>query len=129
MEEAALNCMKPGIELNEVWMASDDVIRTYYPNARDLDWYWLKTGHSFGLDYNDPILSDAFPNPYLLRTEDIESRGQKESSIKIQERMLFELPPNLFIPNEAAGLIGDMVLVNETGYEILNKSPRQLIIW
>lgn len=129
MEEAALHCMKPGIELNEVWMASDNVIRTYYPNVRDLDWYWLKTGHGLGLDYNDPILSDAFPNPYLLKTEDIERQKHNKSSIKMQNGMLFELHPNLFIPNEAAGVIGDMVLVNETGYEILNKFPRQLIVW
>lgn len=129
MEEAALGCMKPGIELNEVWMASDNVLRKYYPNVRDLDWYWLKTGHSLGLDYNDPILSDAFPNPYLLRTKDIEKQEQNKSSIKIQEGMLFELHPNIFIPDEAAGVIGDMVLVNETGYEILNKFPRQLIVW
>ena len=129
MEEAALNCMKPGIELNEVWMASDNVLRNYYPNVRDLDWYWLKTGHSLGLDYNDPILSDVFPNPYLLKTEDIERQEQNKSSIKIQKGMLFELHPNLFIPNEAAGVIGDMVLVNETGHEILNKFPRQLIVW
>jgi len=129
MEEAALNCMKPGIELNEVWMASDNVIRKHYPNVRDLDWYWLKTGHSLGLDYNDPILSDAFPNPYLLKTEDIERQKHNKPSVRIQKGMLFELHPNLFIPNEAAGVIGDMVLVNETGYEILNKFPRQLIVW
>jgi len=129
MEEAALGCMKSGMELNEVWMASDSVLRKYYPNVRDLDWYWLKTGHSLGLDYNDPVLSDAFPNPYLLRTEDIERQEQNKSSIKIKEGMLFELHPNLFIPNVAAGVIGDMVLVNEKGYEILNKFPRQLIIW
>jgi len=129
MEEAALNCMKPGSDLNEVWRASDNVLRKYYPDVRDLDWYWLKTGHSLGLDYNDPMLSDAFPNPYLLKNKDIEKQEQNKSPIKIQDGMLFELHPNLFIPNEAAGVIGDMVLVNEEGFEILNKFPRQLIIW
>jgi len=129
MQEAALNFMKPGLDLNEVWIASDNVLRTYYPNVRDLDWYWLKTGHSLGLDYNDPVLSDVFPNPYLLKNEDIEKQGQGKSSIKIQEGMLFELHPNIFIPDEAAGVIGDMVLVTEEGHEILNRFPRQLIIW
>jgi len=129
MEEAALSCMKPGLDLNEVWRASDNVLRNYYPDVRNLDWYWLKTGHSLGLDYNDPILSDAFPNPYLLKNNDIEKREKNKSSITIQDGMLFELHPNLFIPNEAAGVIGDMVLVNEEGFEILNKFPRQLITW
>ena len=31
--------------------------------------------------------------------------------------------------NEAAGAIGDMVLVVESGYEILNRFPRELIQW
>ena len=41
----------------------------------------------------------------------------------------YQLHPNVFIPNEAAGVIGDMVLVTEDGYEILNGFPRELIIW
>jgi len=65
----------------------------------------------------------------LLKNIDIEKQEQNKSPIKIQNGMLFELHPNLFIPNEAAGVIGDMVLVNEEGFEILNKFPRQLIIW
>ena len=50
-------------------------------------------------------------------------------SIQIEPGMLLELHPNVFIPDEAAGAIGDMVLVTEDGYEILNGFPRELIIW
>ena len=48
--------------------------------------------------------------------------------IRIEAGMLLMLHPNVFIPKEAAGAIGDMVLVTEDGYEILNGFPRELII-
>jgi Xaa-Pro aminopeptidase len=127
MEEAALGRMKPGVELSEVWMASERVLYENYPDARDLNWYWLKTGHSLGLDYNDPVLSDAFPNPYSLSSKDIINKNPDVQSVRIQEGMLFELHPNLFVPDTAAGVIGDMVLVSESGPEILNRFPRQLL--
>jgi len=128
MEEASLECLKPGLNLSEVWRASDTVLKKYYPNSRNLDWYWLKTGHSLGLDYSDPILSDAFPNPYLLKTTNDKKQKEQIPSIQIQAGMLFELHPNLFIPNKAAGVIGDMVLVTKAGNEIINQFPRELII-
>ena len=129
MQEAALECLKPGLDISKVWKASDRVLRKYYPNIRGLDWYCLKTGHSLGLDYSDPILSDVFPGPYELGEEGNWEDEMEKTSIQIQPGMLFELHPNLFIPNEAAAVIGDMVLVTETGNEILNQFPRELIIW
>ena len=53
---------------------------------------------------------------------------QESSPIPIEPGMLLELHPNVFIPGEAAGAIGDMVLVTEGGYEILNKFPRELMV-
>ncbi len=41
--------------------------------------------------------------------------------------MLFELHPNIFIPDEATAAIGDMVLVTETGHEIMDRFPRELL--
>jgi Xaa-Pro aminopeptidase len=43
--------------------------------------------------------------------------------------MLMELHPHLFVPNVAGAMIGDMVAVTETGYEILTAFPRDLITW
>ena len=37
--------------------------------------------------------------------------------------------PNLYVPNVAGAMIGDMVAVTETGYEILTEYPRDLIIY
>jgi len=129
MEEAMLERLKPGTDLSEVWKASARVLAKYYPQGIDPNWFWLRTGHGIGLDYSDPILTEIFRFPYDL---DKGGRGEdrkEETSIPIQPGMLLELHPNIFIPNEAAGAIGDMVLVVESGYEILNRFPRELIQW
>jgi Xaa-Pro aminopeptidase len=129
MEEAALEHLKPGSNADELWRASARALKKHYPNVRDLNWFWLRTGHSLGLDYSDPILTDAFRFPYELGEEgDAEDKPEKPS-IRIEPGMLVELHPNVFIPNEAAAAIGDMLLVTETGYEVLNRFPRELIIW
>jgi Xaa-Pro dipeptidase len=129
MEEAALERVKPGTDLSELWKASAGVLARYYPRGIDPNWFWLRTGHGIGLDYSDPILTDIFRFPYDL-DEEAKGGDRKEGpSIPIQPGMLLELHPNLFPPNEAAGAIGDMVLVTENGYEILNRFPRALIRW
>ena len=128
MQEAALENVKPGLDLHDVWKASAKVLMKYYPDIRDTNWFWLRTGHGIGLDYSDPILSEAFCFPYELRKEGGAEDKREIQSIQIEPGMLLELHPNVFIPNEAAGAIGDMVLVTEDGYEILNGFPRELII-
>ena len=131
MQEAALERVKPGLNLHEVWKASARVVIKHYPDIRDTNWFWLRTGHGIGLDYSDPILTDAFCYPYELgelgEEGDAEDK-QEKPPIPIEPGMLLELHPNVFIPNEAAGAIGDMVLVTEDGNEILNGFPRELII-
>jgi len=128
MQDAALDRLSPGTNLVEVWKASEKVLSKYYPNARDLDWYWLKTGHSLGLDYSDPILSAVFPNPYAMGKKSNGQDAQDGSSIRILPGMLFELHPNIFIPGEATAAIGNMVLATETGHEILDRFPRELLV-
>ncbi len=127
MQEAALDQLTPENYLSEVWKASEKVLNKYYPNARDLGWYWLKIGHSLGLDYSDPILSAVFPNPYTIGRKPNAQNAQDGSSIRILPGMLFELHPNIFIPDEATAVIGDMVLATEIGHEIMDRFPRKLL--
>ena len=130
MEEAALECLKPGLNLDEVWRASARALKKHYPDINSLlDWYWFKTGHGMGLDYSEPLVPDAFRFPYELDEDSNIDDKLRLPDIRIEPGMLFELHPNVFIPNEATGAIGDMVLVTESGYDILNGFPRELIIW
>ena len=128
MQDAALEQVSPGTLLENVWKASEKVLDHYYPGARELDWYWLKTGHSLGLDYSDPVLSSVFPTPSAMAKGANPQETEKGSSIQIEPGMLFELHPNIFLPGQATAAIGDMVLVTETGHEILTRFPRELLI-
>jgi Xaa-Pro dipeptidase len=129
MEEAALQSLKPGTDLSELWKASARVAAKYYGDRVSPDWFWLRSGHGIGLDYSDPVLTEAFRYPYDLGKGGKEKDGKEGPSIPIQPGMLMELHPNIFPPNEPAGAIGDMVLVTENGHEILTRFPRELIRW
>ncbi len=118
-----------GLDLNDVWKASARAFKTHYPKTDSSSWIWLRTGHGMGLDYSDPILTEAFRYPYELSERKDKGDQLEKRPIRIEAGMLLMLHPNVFIPNEAAGAIGDMVLVTEDGYEILNGFPRELIIW
>ena len=128
MQAAALEQVSPGTLLENVWKASEKVLSHYYPGARELDWYWLKTGHSLGLDYSDPILSSVFPTPSAMAKGANFQGTEKGSLIQIAPGMLFELHPNIFLPGQATAAIGDMVLVTETGHEMMTRFPRELLI-
>ena len=128
MQEAALEHVKPGLNLNDVWKAAAWAFKKHYPNTDSSNWMWLRTGHGIGLDYSDPIVTEAFRYTYEISEETDADDQPGKITIRIEPGMLLELHPNVFIPNEAAGAIGDMVLVTEDGYEILNGFPRELII-
>jgi Xaa-Pro dipeptidase len=129
MQEAALERLKPGLDLREVVKATESIRKKYYPNIKDLDGYRVIHGHSIGHHYKDPILSDAlaFPNP-SQKGDDLEGK-KKLPPMPITTGMLFELHPNLFVKNEAAAMIGDMVLITETANERLTQFPREFIVW
>ncbi len=128
MEEAALECVKPGLDLNDVWKASARAFKKHYPKTDTSNWNWLRTGHGIGLDYSDPIVTEAFRYPYELSEEGDAGDRPGKTPIRLEPGMLLMLHPNVFIPDEAAGAIGDMVLVTEDGNEILNAFPRELIV-
>jgi len=129
MEEAALRHLKPGLNLNEVQKASDAVLNKYYPQGEGLNQFRFRCGHSLGLDYEDPLLTEAFPQPGFWRPGNPRGREEEMPPVEIKPGMVFELHPNLFVTNVAGAVIGDMVLVTETGNEIMNRFPRDLIIW
>ncbi len=128
MHRASINEIYPGNRVCEIWKAAERVLKKYYPKARDNDWYWLKSGHSLGLDYSDPILSDFFPNPFQMhKTSNVVNKYDEDFG-SIRPGMLFEIHPNLFVPGYATAAIGNMVLSTNVGYEILDKYPIGLMV-
>jgi Xaa-Pro aminopeptidase len=122
MYEAALERLRPGEDLYEVNVAMDRALHKYY---KEDEVGRSRAGHGLGYSYEDPLVSLAFPHPW-------EAGSKPEGSpntIEIKPGMLMEIHPNVFVPGVAGAMIGDMVAVTDSGYEVLNEFPPDLISW
>lgn len=98
--------VKPGVRFCDIDRAARGVIEKagygqYFPN---------RTGHSIGLSVHD------FGNVSSANTDPLEPG------------MIFSIEPGIKIPGEMGVRVEDLVLVTETGHEILNSYPRDLQI-
>jgi len=121
MQETGLAAMRPGDDLYEV---NDSMIRVLHKYYKDGEVEYSRPGHGLGYSYEDPIVSLAFPQPW-----DIKTPREKPKPIELKPGMLMEIHPNLFVPGVGGAMIGDVVAVTETGYEILTEYPRDLAMW
>ena len=122
MEEAGLSNLRPGNDLYEVSAAMNRVLHSHY---KDGEVEYSRAGHGLGYSYEDPVVSLAFPQPWDIK----EPPKEKPKAIELKPGMLMELHPNLFVPGVGGAMIGDVVAVTDTGYEILTEYPRDLITY
>jgi Xaa-Pro aminopeptidase len=122
MENAMLEKLVPGGDLNEVHAAAERVLLDHY-GERTSKIFRFRHGHALGLSYEDPAASLAFPQMYDSLS------GQRAAPVEVMSGMLFEFHPNLFVPDIAGAVVGDMVAVTPHGPRILNVYPRNLIEW
>jgi len=122
MEKAMLDQLRPGEDLNEIQNAAEQMLLKHYPDAKAQHIFRFRHGHALGLSYEDPVTSAAFPQLY-------DAVPAAREPIEIKAGMLFEFHPNLFVPEVAGAVIGDMVVVTQTGSRILTQYPRELIQW
>jgi Xaa-Pro aminopeptidase len=122
MQEAALDRVRPGEDLFEIDRAMNKALYKYY---REEEVSRSRAGHGLGYSYEDPLVSLAFTHPWDVKTQP----ATPPSPIELKPGMLMEIHPNVFVPGVAGAMIGDMVAVTETGYEILTQYPRELIVW
>jgi Xaa-Pro aminopeptidase len=115
MHRAMIDNLRPGVDLRLVGKAG-------VTDASQLgSFFQFRGGHALGHSYEDPIGSDEFPQPYDAAAKIPEKPRPAEAG------MLFEVHPNLFVDGLAGASIGDMVLVTESGPEILTKHESGLI--
>ena len=119
MFDTALEILKPGVDLHRVNDAMDAVLHRHYADGEVRR---TRSGHGLGYAYEDPVASIAFPNAW-------EAKQDKRDAVEARVGMLLELHPHLFVPGKGGAMIGDMVLITETGHELLTHYPRDLITW
>lgn len=86
--------------------------------------YQFRRGHGLGLSYEEPLLSDQFPQhwgPDAFRTP-------PPPPIPVTTGMVLELHPNLFVPGLGGAALGEMLAITSKQAEPLLRCPRRLFL-
>jgi len=102
---ASIEAVRPGVEAGKVDRAGREVLR----KAGYGSYFVHSTGHGVGIEVHEA--------PRL-------AKGQTQ---KLKPGMVVTIEPGIYIPDEGGVRIEDMVLVTESGNEILTPTPKDLI--
>lgn len=103
---AAINIVKPGIPLKDIDHAARSVIK----DAGYGEYFIHRTGHGIGQDVHEPY--------------DVSATSEHITRVG----MIFSIEPGIYLPNKGGIRIEDLVLVTETGCEVLNHYSKDLQI-
>ena len=102
--QSALDSVRPGVTAEEVDAAARDLLR-----AEGYGEYFTHlTGHGIGLSAHEKPIVD------------------EHVATVLEPGMVFTVEPGAYVPGVGAARIEDMVLVTDTGYEILTDAPREI---
>jgi Xaa-Pro dipeptidase len=103
---AGIAAVKPGTPLRDIDAAARGVIE----KAGFGGSFVHRLGHAIGLEIHEPpFVAGNNPQPAL-------------------PGMIFSVEPGIYLPKDGAVRIEDLVLVTETGHEVLNHYPKELRI-
>lgn len=105
-QQAGIDFIRPGVCASEV----DAVVRKVIVNAGYGDAYITRTGHGVGMTVHEPPAISA------------------DCDTVIQPGMVFSIEPGIYLPGDVGIRIEDLVLVTETGCEVLTQYPKELQI-
>jgi Xaa-Pro aminopeptidase len=102
---ASIDAVRPGVETGKV----DRVGRGVLKKAGYEAYFTHSTGHGVGIEIHEA--------PRL-------AKGQTQ---KLEPGMIVTIEPGIYLPGDGGVRIEDMVLVTETGCEVLTPTPKDLI--
>ena len=102
---ASIAAVRPGVETGEVDRAGRELLKKAGFDA----FFTHSTGHGVGIEVHE--------QPRL-------AKGQTQ---KLAPGMVVTIEPGIYIPEEGGVRIEDMVLVTETGHEVLTPTAKDLI--
>ena len=104
-QKRAIETVKPGVKASEI----DAAARSYIAGKGYGDYFIHRTGHGIGMEvHEEPYISDI-------------------SKSILQPGMVFSIEPGVYLPGKFGVRIEDLVMVTETGVEVLNKYTKELI--
>ncbi|MGJ8544529.1 MAG: M24 family metallopeptidase [Sulfitobacter sp.] len=83
----------------------------------------FRSGHGLGTSYEEPILSDQFPQHW---GPDAFRSNAAPAPVTVQPGMVFELHPNLFVPDLGGAALGEMYEITDTGAAPFLRTPLDL---
>ena len=102
----AISFVKPGLKT----IALDNIARKIISQKGYGDYFTHSLGHGFGLEiHEDPLINNRH-------------------NIELKPKMTITIEPGIYLPGYGGVRIEDMVLVTDTGYEVLTKSTKDLTI-
>ncbi len=119
---AGNNALRPDMFVNDSERAISGVIlsrSSIWPEMQR-----FRNGHSLGLSYEDPVLSNQFPQHW----PPARFRAPCCQPIPVKSGMILELHPNLFVPGVGGAALGDMFHVTPEGTERMLQFPRRLFL-
>ncbi|MGE5323910.1 MAG: M24 family metallopeptidase [Actinomycetota bacterium] len=102
---ASIEAVRPGVETGEVDQAGREILR----KAGYDSYFTHSTGHGVGIEVHE--------TPRL-------AKGQTQ---RLAPGMVITIEPGIYIPDEGGVRIEDMVLVTESGHEVLTHTTKDLI--
>lgn len=102
---ASINAVRPGVETGKVDRAGREVLKKAGYEA----YFTHSTGHGVGIEIHEA--------PRL-------AKGQTQ---KLEPGMIVTIEPGIYLPGDGGVRIEDMVLVTQTGCEVLTPTPKDLI--
>ena len=105
-QETGFKYIKPGVKANEV----HNTVSSYINKTKFKGKFIHSTGHALGLSVHD----GASFSP--------------DSTVLLQENMVFTVEPGIYIPKYGGVRIEDDIIVKKDGIELLTKSSKFLEI-
>ncbi|MCF6150613.1 MAG: aminopeptidase P family protein [Candidatus Kuenenia sp.] len=103
-QSLAIDCIRPGIKAKKI----DAVARNYIKKKGFGEFFGHGLGHGIGQEVHE--------GPYI----------NKKNNEILKEGMVFTVEPGIYIPEWGGVRIEDLVLVTQTGCEVLSKLPKKL---
>lgn len=121
---AGLAALCPGLPLTGAEQAMEAVLAERV-DARDRGRLRrFRNGHGLGFSYEEPLTTAIFRQHF-----DPDAPPAAASDLMLAPGMLFELHPNLFVPDLGGAALGEMVLVTPDGPQCLLRHPRACQSW
>jgi Xaa-Pro aminopeptidase len=124
MLEAGLVALRPGLPLSGTEQAMEAVLAERVEVRDRQNIRRFRNGHGLGFSYEEPLTTAVFRQHF-----DADAPPAAASDLLLAPGMLFELHPNLFVPDLGGAALGEMVLVTPDGPQCLLRHPRTCQSW